>query len=143
MNITRDRLQGILIEILGWILVLVGIAALVLPGPGLLALFAGVALLATRYDWAKRRTEPLKAAAIRAAHESVSSLPRTLLSLSFALGLLLLGVLWAVHPAAPDWWPLADSWWLRGGWGVGVSLMVSGVIAGGSIVYSYIVFKEK
>ena len=33
-------------EILGWVLIVVGIALLVLPGPGMLALVAGIALLA-------------------------------------------------------------------------------------------------
>ena len=52
---------------------LVGIAALVLPGPGLLALFAGVALLATQYEWAERRLEPVKKAALRGAADSVKT----------------------------------------------------------------------
>ena len=42
----RSTAKRVVVEGLGWILVVVGIAALVLPGPGLLALFAGVALLA-------------------------------------------------------------------------------------------------
>ena len=36
-------------EILGWTLVVVGLALLVLPGPGMLALVAGIALLAPHY----------------------------------------------------------------------------------------------
>lgn len=55
------------VEILGWTLVVLGAAALVLPGPGLLLLVSGFALLATRYTWAKNRLLPLKARAIRVA----------------------------------------------------------------------------
>jgi hypothetical protein len=38
----------------GWTLLAVGAALLVLPGPGLLVLAAGLALLATEYVWAAR-----------------------------------------------------------------------------------------
>ena len=62
MVVGKRLLKRIAIESLGWILVVVGIAALVLPGPGLLALFAGVFLLATQYEWAERRLEPVKKA---------------------------------------------------------------------------------
>ena len=46
-------------EVLGWILVVVGLALLILPGPGMLALVAGVALLAPHYAWARRILDPL------------------------------------------------------------------------------------
>ncbi|HVV19807.1 MAG TPA: PGPGW domain-containing protein [Pseudonocardiaceae bacterium] len=36
----------------GWTLLAVGAALLVLPGPGLLVIAGGLALLATEYDWA-------------------------------------------------------------------------------------------
>jgi uncharacterized protein (TIGR02611 family) len=38
----------------GAVLVLVGLALLVLPGPGLLLIIAGFAVLATEYVWAQR-----------------------------------------------------------------------------------------
>ena len=46
-------------EVLGWSLVVLGLALLVLPGPGILALVAGVALLAPHYEWARRIIDPL------------------------------------------------------------------------------------
>ena len=88
----RNRLLGIGIEIMGWVLVVAGIAALVLPGPGLLALFAGVALLATRYDWAERRLEPVEDAALRTARDSVSSRPRIIISVLATLLIMATGV---------------------------------------------------
>ena len=80
LTCVKSAAKRVVVEGLGWILVLVGIAALVLPGPGLLALFAGVALLATQYEWAERRVEPVKKAALRGAADSVKTWPRILVS---------------------------------------------------------------
>jgi hypothetical protein len=77
------------LEILGWLLLAAGVAALVLPGPGLLA-----------------------------------------------LALIGIGVYWGVRPAAPGWWPLEAKWWLFGGWGTGVFLIASGLLALGLLGWS-------
>ena len=140
--VVKSTVKKVAIQGLGWILVLVGIAALVLPGPGLLALFAGVALLATQYDWAERRLEPIKKAALRTAADSVKTWPRVLMSSLGVLWLTALGVAWVVDPDVPGWWPLDDKWWTPGGAGTGISLVVSGLIAGAMIVYSYLNFRE-
>lgn len=134
--------KGIAIQVAGWLLVLIGIAALVLPGPGLLALFAGMALLATQYAWAERRLAPVRNAALRTAADSVASGPRIVLSILSVAGLIAVGVVWGLRPAAPGWWPLADRWWLLGGWGTGATLIFSGVVAGAMIVYSYMNFRD-
>jgi uncharacterized protein (TIGR02611 family) len=42
------------ISILGFVLVIGGLAMLVLPGPGILVVIAGLAILATEYVWAQR-----------------------------------------------------------------------------------------
>ena len=133
--------KSIALQAAGWLLVAVGIAALVLPGPGLLALFAGLALLATQYDWARRRLEPVKEAALRAAATSVASPARIAGSAAGIAGMVALGVVWGLRPGVPAWWPIADGWWLPGGWGTAVSLIVSGVIAGTTLVYSYLKFR--
>ena len=49
-----------LIEVGGWTLVVAGVAALILPGPGLLLLAAGLVVLSQQYAWAARRLEPGK-----------------------------------------------------------------------------------
>lgn len=130
-------LKRLVLETLGWILVVVGIAALVLPGPGLLALFAGVALLSQQYEWAERRLEPIKQRALRAAAEGVETWPRVVISVVGALVLLACGALWIWNPPAPDWWPVADSWWLIGGLATGATQVASGFIALALIVYSF------
>lgn len=122
---------------LGWILVIAGVAALVLPGPGLLALFAGLALLSQQYEWARRRVEPVKQAAFKASAESVQSTPRILLTLLGVLAIVTAGVVWGIRPPAPDWWPLRESWWLLGGWGTGGTMIFSGVVALALMVYSW------
>jgi uncharacterized protein (TIGR02611 family) len=130
-------LKRVLLEVLGWLLVLAGIAALVLPGPGLLMLFAGLVVLSQQYEWAERRLEPVERAAKRAAAEGVETWPRIVLSALGGLTILGLGVLWVVDPEVPGWWPLRDSWWLVGGPPTGLSLVLSGLIALGLLYYSY------
>ncbi|MEZ5177201.1 MAG: PGPGW domain-containing protein [Acidimicrobiales bacterium] len=44
-----------------------GVAMLVLPGPGLVVIVAGLAILATEFAWAERRLEQAKAKAAAAA----------------------------------------------------------------------------
>ena len=129
--------KRVVLEGLGWVLVLVGIAALVLPGPGLIAIFAGLALLSQQYEWADRRVEPVRLRAMRGAADSVETWPRIVGSSIVALALIGCGVLWILHPAAPDWWPLRESWWLPGGLWTGITQIGSGLFAIGLIVYSY------
>jgi len=124
------------LEILGWLLLAAGVAALVLPGPGLLLLALGLWVLAKNYRWADRLLDPVKRAAYRGASESVTSWPRIILSTLLALGLIALGVFWGVRPPPPGWWPLDQKWWLFGGWGTGVFLIASGLLALGLLAWS-------
>ena len=134
--------RRIFLEVLGWALVIGGIAALVLPGPGLLALFAGLVLLSQQYAWAERRVEPVKQRAVRAASDGVQTWPRILLSTLGVLWLIGAGIVWGLRPPAPGWWPIDERWWLMGGWAAGVTLMASGVIAGAMIAYAFRVYRK-
>jgi uncharacterized protein (TIGR02611 family) len=134
--------KRVLLEGLGWILVAGGIAALVLPGPGLLAIVAGLALLSQQYEWAERRLDPVKKRALEAAADSVATWPRIALSSLGVLFLVAVGVFWSIKPDPPAWWPLAERWWLPGGWGTGVSLIISALLALALIVYSYRNFRD-
>lgn len=122
---------------LGWVLVVGGVAALVLPGPGLLALFAGLAILSQHYEWARRRVEPIKFAAFRTAAEGVRDARRMALSGLGIAALLAAGGLWLWQPAPPSWWALGEGWWLPGGWATGLALTVSGGVALALLGYSY------
>ncbi|MFT4289370.1 PGPGW domain-containing protein [Nocardioides sp.] len=139
----RSAAKRLVLEGLGWILVVAGVAALVLPGPGLLMVFGGLALLSQQYEWAERRLEPVRLRALRGAAEGVETWPRTIASAIGALAIVGFGVLWAVRPAAPGWWPLEESHWLFGGPWTGVTLMISGALAIGLLVYSFRRFHDK
>jgi hypothetical protein len=131
------------LEVLGWTLVLVGIAALVLPGPGLLLLFGGLAVLSQQYDWAEKRVAPIERRALKGAAESVETWPRIVLSSLLALVVIGFGVLWIQGPPAPEWWTLSEGWWLPGGLATGITQVASGIVALGLIVWSYRKFHGK
>ncbi|WP_332665555.1 PGPGW domain-containing protein [Aeromicrobium sp.] len=138
---STKAVRRLVLEIVGWVLLLAGLAALFLPGPGLLLMVAGLAVLAEQYEWAERRLEPVKVMAYKAAADGVQTWPRIIASCSGAIALGAIGVYWGVRPDAPDWWPLRESWWLIGGWGTGATLILSAVIALGFIVYSFRTFR--
>jgi Flp pilus assembly protein TadB len=46
--------KRVAVTIAGFVVVLAGVAMLVLPGPGILVIIAGLAILATEYVWAQR-----------------------------------------------------------------------------------------
>ena len=121
----------------GWVLLALGLAALVLPGPGLLMIAAGMAILSQQYLWARRRLAPIRARAMQAAAASVRSWPAITVSVLIALTGVALGIVWAVRPAVPGWWPLAEEWWLPGGWGFGSSMIGSGCLALSLIGFSF------
>lgn len=131
------------LEIVGWTLLLAGIAAMVLPGPGLLLMAAGLAVLSQQYTWAERLLDPVLLRALRAAAEGVETWPRIIASTIGALALGGFGVLWIIKPDVPSWWPVADKWWLVGGPWTGVTLILSSLIALGLLVYSYRRFHGK
>jgi hypothetical protein len=139
----RGAAKRLVLETFGWILLVAGVAAIFLPGPGLLGIFAGLALLSQQYDWAERRVEPVRVRALRGAAEGVETWPRIVASVLGALVLVACGVLWIQRPSAPGWWPLAESWWLPGGLWTGVTQIASAAIAVGLIVYSYRRFHGK
>ncbi|MGA4668937.1 PGPGW domain-containing protein [Propionibacteriaceae bacterium Y1923] len=114
---------------LGWLLVLVGIAALFLPGPGMLMIFGGVYLLSRHHSWARYLLRPVKLTALLGAAEGVEQRWRIVASCLGALCIGAFGVLWLVQPDAPGWWPVPERWWLVGGRTVGVTLVASCLIA--------------
>lgn len=128
--------KRIALEILGWVVLAAGLAAMVLPGPGLLLTFAGLAILSTQYTWAKRLMEPVRIRAWRGAAEGVETVPRIILSALAGLALVALGVLWVLDPPAPSWWPVRATWWLFGGDAVGITLVGSGLLALGLLVFA-------
>lgn len=58
--------KRIAVTVVGGFLVIVGIALLVLPGPGLLVIILGLGILATEYVWAERLLKMAKQKAMQA-----------------------------------------------------------------------------
>jgi hypothetical protein len=125
-------------EVLGWVLVAVGLALLVLPGPGMLALVAGIALLAPHYEWARRIFHPLHERAVEAAKEGVSTKGRTMVGVAGVLWLIGLGVVWLIAPPIPvlSLWGLEIGPDLPGGDAAGIGLIASGVAGAALLAYS-------
>lgn len=125
------------LEIVGWTLLVAGVAALVLPGPGLVMMFAGMLVLSQQYDWAERRVEPLRMRAMRAAAYGVEKRSRIVGSTIGVLWMFAWGAVWLWAPPAPGWWPIDERWWLPGGLATGITLVASGFLALGLLVWSY------
>ena len=130
------------IAAVGFLVLAIGVVLMPLPGPGVLIVLVGVLILATQFEWAERRVDQVKRAALRGAADSVKTWPRIFVSLLGVVMLIGFVVLWCVHPPAPSWWPLDDKLWLYGGWGPGSTLIFSGLVAAGVLVYSYMNFRE-
>lgn len=132
-------------EVLGWSLVAIGIALLVLPGPGTIVLVAGVALLAPHYTWAQRILDPLHERAVEAGKKGVSTHLRVMMSLAGVVWLAGLGVLWLASPPIPVFavriwgigFDVGPEW--PGGHAVGVGLLTSGIA--GAILLGYSVYR--
>ncbi|MPV36390.1 PGPGW domain-containing protein [Georgenia subflava] len=143
MTTAAGAAKRLALEILGWTLLLAGVLALFLPGPGLLLTFAGLAVLSTQYALARRLVAPVRVRAWRAAAEGVETVPRMMMSILGALLVAAFGALWLWSPPTPPWWPLRPEWWLFGGPAVGVTLVVSSVIALGLLGYAAHRFRGK
>jgi membrane protein implicated in regulation of membrane protease activity len=110
----------------GGAVLVVGVVLLVLPGPGLLLVLAGLIILATEFPAVEKYVDPVQDRAMKAAEESVSSPLRITGSVLAGLALIAAGVVWGLVPALP-----------LGGWATGSSLMLSGVVLLALLVYSY------
>ncbi|MEV4556291.1 PGPGW domain-containing protein [Kitasatospora sp. NPDC049285] len=110
----------------GAVLIVAGVALLVLPGPGMLLLLAGMILFSRAVPAVARYVEPLRVRAMRGAEAGVSSPWRIAGTVLAGLALIGAGAAWALVPALP-----------LAGWGTGLGLAVSGVILLALIGWSY------
>ena len=125
------------LELVGWLLVVAGLAALILPGPGLLMIAGGLVILSQQYEWAERRVEPIKREALKGAANSVETWPRIVATSLMILLIAAAGVLWFVGPDVPSWWPVSAGWWLPGGKATSISQFLSALIVFVLLVWSY------
>jgi hypothetical protein len=118
--------KRILITVAGGILLVVGVLLLVLPGPGLLLVLAGLLLLASEFPALERYVDPVRDRAMKAAEESVSSPLRIAGSVLAGLALLAAGIVWGLVKSLPF-----------SGWSTGSSLILSSVILFALLIWSY------
>jgi len=57
---SKRHIRRVTIGVIGLLVVLIGIIAIPYPGPGWLIVFAGLAILATEFDWAQNILDSLK-----------------------------------------------------------------------------------
>jgi drug/metabolite transporter (DMT)-like permease len=126
-TMVTNHMKRILIAIAGGIVVLVGVALLVLPGPGLLLILAGLLILASEFPVLERYVDPVRDRAMQAAEDSVSSPLRIAGSVCAGLGLIGAGVVWVVFREELPF----------GGWSAGSSLILSGLILFALLIWSY------
>ena len=84
------------VTIVGAALLVAGLAMMVLPGPGILVIVAGLAVLATEYVWARSLLDKARNQAEKAQEAAVASRWRTAGTVVFAVGMLALGVVMLV-----------------------------------------------
>ena len=125
---TGKQVKRVTIALCGAVVLLVGIALLVLPGPGLLLILAGLLILASEFPAIEKHVDPVRDRAMKAAEESVSSPLRIAGSVLAGLGLIAAGVVWGLKVF--PWLPLP-------GWGTGSSLILSGILLFGLLGWSY------
>jgi uncharacterized protein (TIGR02611 family) len=118
-------MKRVVVAVLGCALLLIGIALLVLPGPGFLLIAAALALLATQFEWAKKPLDYAWDKAQVGIEEVGKSKFRTSLSVLCASILVVIGVLDLAGVEVP--WVNTLS---------AVMLIVSGLILVGTIVYA-------
>jgi hypothetical protein len=85
--------KTVAVAVLGGLLTLAGIALLVLPGPGFVLVAAGLAVLATQFEWARKPLDYAKGKAQDGIEEVGRSWWRTAFAAVCALVLVAVGVL--------------------------------------------------
>jgi hypothetical protein len=121
------QLKRFAVTILGVALLAAGAALSVLPGPGMLVIVLGLAVLATEYVWAQTLLVKAREKAQAVQQAAVASPLRTAGSLVFALGMVAVGVLMTVVDDVS--WPVLDAR-IDGFWSpvTGSVIIVTGVI---------------
>ncbi|HEX4223998.1 MAG TPA: PGPGW domain-containing protein [Pseudonocardiaceae bacterium] len=118
--------RRVLVAVAGGLLTAIGVVLLVLPGPGLLLVLAGLLVLASEFPAVGRYVAPVRERAMRTAQESVASPWRIAATATGGALLIVAGVVWATQ----SWLPLSS-------WSAGSSLILSGLIVFALLVWSY------
>lgn len=118
--------KRVLMAVAGGLVLVVGALLLVLPGPGLLLVLAGLLMLSSVFPALNRYVEPVRGRAMKGMADSVATPWRIAGSACVGLALIAAGALWALV----RWLPFS-------GWSTGSSLILSGLIVFGLLIWSY------
>ena len=118
--------KRVAVLVAGGAVLVVGVVLLVLPGPGLLLVLAGLIILAGEFPAVEKYVDPVQERAMKAAEASVSSPLRIAGSVLAGLALIAAGVVSGLVRTLP-----------LAGWATGSSLILSGVVLLALLVYSY------
>ncbi len=111
------------VTVVGVTVLVAGLLMLVLPGPGLLSTAAGLAILSTEYDWARRHVTRVRERATQVTQLAGANARNTAFSVTFGIGLLAAGAGSVWEPdLVPDFGGVAVS-----GVAVGIGLLVGGM----------------
>ncbi|MEV7216048.1 PGPGW domain-containing protein [Kitasatospora cineracea] len=123
---TVHPVARVLLGVAGAGLIAVGVVLLVLPGPGMLLLLAGMVLVARAVPAFARYVEPVRVKAMQGVEASVASGWRIAGSVLAGLGLIAAGVVAVLVPSLP-----------LAGWATGAGLVLSGLILLGLLAWSH------
>jgi hypothetical protein len=125
LTVSARLLRRIALTVLGLAILGVGIALLVLPGPGFLVVALGFFVLSLEYEWARSRFERARRRAADLADQAAANRLSSAFTLLFGLGMVAAGVGWIVDDSLP-----ASSPWSGG------SLIFSGLVVLSTMVVS-------
>jgi uncharacterized protein (TIGR02611 family) len=111
-------IRRVAVTVVGSVVLTAGVLMLVLPGPGLLGVAAGLAILATEYHWARRYVDRVRARAHQVSQLSAASPRNTVGAVLFAVLLVVAGAVLLVSPGLLPF----------GGTAAGVGLVVGGAV---------------
>ena len=120
-------MKRLAVGVVGCVLLLVGVALLVLPGPGFVLIAGALALLATQFEWAKRPLDYAKDKASVGIEEVATSKFRASLAVVCALGMVAIGVVELAGVRLPHLNALTA-----------VMLILSGLFLVGTLVYAVV-----
>jgi len=118
-------MRKVAITALGGLIVVIGAALIVLPGPGALVIVLGLAVLAKEYPWARRRLDAVRGRVVAAAEASVAGPFRLTTSLLSAGAVIAGGVIWGIADGLP-----MSSWWTAG------TVIAGGLLAAGTVIWA-------
>jgi uncharacterized protein (TIGR02611 family) len=73
VKVIRTSLWRLIVLVVGAVVLLAGVAMLALPGPGILTVIAGLAILAREFTWAEKTLDRTKAQAVKAKDKVVGN----------------------------------------------------------------------